>query len=146
MRGGTTLPEALFTQFRRLIPRPAEDGCGGYERLFEEGEAFSGAAVSLRGRDSGGGPLTAAGGRYLLTAERTAPIRHGDYLCRSEDGAVFRVTGEVQRTPENAGIALASAEAERLGGLDGVWEDGSPLRSAGLSGEARTDLKKEAEE
>jgi len=145
MPGGKTLPEVLFTQFRRLIPRPGEDGCGGYDRLFGEGEAFSGAAVSVGERNTGGGPVTAAGGRYLLTAERNAPLRSGDYIYRTEDGAVFRISGEIRRTPEAAGIGLLSAEAERLGGLDGVWEDGSPLRSAGLSGEAGSEPKKEAE-
>lgn len=145
MPGGKTLPETLFTQFRRLIPRPGEDGCGGYGRLFEEGEAFSGAAVSLGERDASGGPVTAAGGRYLLTAERSASLRSGDYIYRTEDGAAFRILGEIRRTPEGAGIALLSAEAVRLGGLDGVWEDGSPLRSAGFSGEAGSELKKEAE-
>lgn len=112
-------------EFRRLLPGSADEygGSGG----FVPGEQFLGAAVPLRS-GGGGGPVPALadGGRYRLTAERNAPIRFGDYVCRVSDGAVFRIVGEVTRTPGSAGIGMAAAEAERMRNAEGVLEDGSP--------------------
>ncbi|MBE6725663.1 MAG: hypothetical protein E7576_10830 [Ruminococcaceae bacterium] len=102
--------------FRVLESSPAGDGFGGCEARFSEGAVFLGAAVPLRRGEAGGGPVRLPGGGYRLTAEADAPIRYGAYVRRESDGAVFRISGEVSRTPEGASFALAAAEAERIGG------------------------------
>ncbi|MBO7403431.1 MAG: hypothetical protein J6V24_00580 [Clostridia bacterium] len=86
----------------------------------------------MSGNELDTGPVSSPGGRYRITAERSAPLRYGDTVRRLPDGALFRITGEVCRTPEGAGIELLSAPAARIGGEDGVTEDGSP----DLSGES----------
>ena len=129
-----TVWEKAFEAFRRMIPAPVEDGCGGYGRRFAEGEAFRGAAVPLGGGELDGGPVSLPGGRVRIAAERSAPLRYGDTVMRLSDGALFRITGEVSRPPECAGIGFQSADAERIGGEDGVFGDGWPS-PAGGSGE-----------
>lgn len=103
--------------FRVLESAPAGDGLGGSVTRFREGAAFRGAAVpSLRG-EADGGPVSLPGGRYRLTAETDAPIGRGVYVRRVSDGALFRIAGEVLRTPDSASFGMLAAEAERIGDL-----------------------------
>ena len=126
--------QKAFEGFRRMIPAPAEDGCGGYGRTFAEGEAFWGAAVPLSAGEHDGGPVSLPGGRVRIAAERSAPLRYGDTVMRLSDGALFRIAGEVSRPPDGAGIGFQSAPAERIGSENGVLEDGWPSSAGGSAG------------
>lgn len=106
--------------FRALDPRSgASDGYGGSAVWFSEGAEFRGAAVPTDRGEADGGPVTLPGGRYRLTAEADAPIGRGVYVRRVSDGALFRVAGEVLRTPDSASFGMLSAEAVRIADLPG---------------------------
>ena len=138
-----SLSDKAFVPFCRMIPRPAEDGFGGYGTLFAEGEPFRGAAIPLNENELDTGPVSSPGGRYRITAERSAPLGYGDTVRRLTDGALFRITGEVCRTPEGAGIELLSAPAERIGAA----EDGLPdLSGHAADGGETSDPAPEAEQ
>ena len=116
--------EKIAEPFRVLCPAPEGDGYGGCRLRFSEGAVFRGAAVPDRRGEADGGPVRLPGGGVRLTAERDAPIGYGDYVRRESDGAVFRISGEVIRTPEGASFGMAAAEALRIGGPDREREEG----------------------
>ena len=123
--------ERAFEAFRRMIPAPAADGFGGYGTVFSEGEPFRGTAVPAQDGEMDGGPLSVPGGRVRILAEGSASLRYGDTVRREADGALFRITGEIRRPPENAGFGFIWAPGERISGEEGVSEDGWRSLSGG---------------
>lgn len=118
--------------FRVLDPGAgASDGYGGVSARFSEGAAFRGAAVPVNRGESDGGPVTLPGGRYRLTAEKDAPVGYGSTVRRSSDGAVFRICGQILRTPDAASFGMLAADAERIGDLPPAETDSVKETEAG---------------
>lgn len=109
-----SLFEKTAEPFRKLTSLPAEDGLGGAEYPEEEtGPVFRGHAYPESPREKNFAPERGVGGRIRLTAidsAETAELGYGDLIRRLSDGTVFRITGEVRRSPASLGLLTAYAE------------------------------------
>jgi hypothetical protein len=132
-----TLFEKMAEPFRKLMSLPAEDGLGGAEFPGEEtGPVFRGCAYPESPGEKNFAPERGLGGRIRLTAidsAATAELGYGDFVRRLSDGTVFRITGEVRRSPASLGLIAAYAEPVSSQPHTG------PAQSAGNAGSPEED-------
>lgn len=109
-----SLLEEAFEEFIILNKTRVDDGYGGSEVVWKDGQAIAGAMVfnnSIEAKTAEAQGVTSV---YTFTTHKSIVLDYHDVLRRSSDGKIFRVTsdGDDLYTPKSAGLDMRQVSCE----------------------------------
>ena len=109
-----SLIDAMMAPCVFMVPKRTEDGSGGFNTEWEEGENIR--AAITRDSSSEAKIADAAGTvrLYTVTVSRSVHLKYHDVIKRLSDGAIFRITSDnaENMTPASTALDIAQSTAE----------------------------------
>lgn len=104
----------VYENFVRMIPERTEDGSGGYETKWKEGETIRATAVRNYSNEARIAEAAGAVETYTVTTPRSVHLPFHSVIKRKQDGKTFRITSDnaETKTPLCAALDMAQSTAE----------------------------------
>ena len=109
-----SLLDEAFENFTILNKIRVDDGYGGSEITWTDGQSIKGAMVFDNSIESKQAQAMGATSVYTLTTRRNIILDYHDVIRRESDKKIFRVTsdGDDKFTPKSAGLDMRQVSCE----------------------------------
>lgn len=89
------------------------DGAGGNTTVWQDGASFRAAITMDTTLEAQIALSQGVKTIYTITTRRNVRLRHDSFFRRLNDGAIFRVTSDINTSPQYGSLDMAQVKAER---------------------------------